>query len=97
MVAATIGCAELYAGVAARCVGVVERCWWVCACPGSGRDPVNHSDAQVQTALGWSCDICGAGKGVLCRNTIRPDEPLPGRVVHEGRLLDRRRQPKIDE
>jgi len=32
-----------------------------------------------------SCDICGAPKGVLCTNPIRPGQPLPGRIIHIGR------------
>ncbi|AYQ99453.1 hypothetical protein I5H37_gp079 [Mycobacterium phage Filuzino] len=30
-------------------------------------------------------------------NTIRPGKPLPGRVIHFGRLTDRNREPKGDE
>ena len=51
----------------------------------------NRYDERVQAALAWSCDICKAAKTRFCTNTIRPDDPLPGRVVHIGRLLDRRR------
>lgn len=50
------------------------------------------TDARVQAALGWSCDICKARVKHVCTNTIRPKDPLPGRVVHFGRLLDRRRE-----
>lgn len=49
-------------------------------------------DARVQAALAWTCDLCNAGKKHLCTNTIRIGEPLPGRVIHYGRLLDRRRE-----
>jgi hypothetical protein len=48
------------------------------------------TDERVQTALGWTCDICKARIKHLCSNTIRVGEPLPGRVVHIGRLVDRR-------
>lgn len=51
---------------------------------------VDADDARVQAALGWSCDICKARVKHLCVNTIRPGEALPGRVVHIGRLTDRR-------
>jgi hypothetical protein len=53
------------------------------------RDP---TDERVQKALGWTCDLCQARVKHLCVNTIRPGEPLPGRVVHHARLVDRRRQ-----
>ena len=51
---------------------------------------MNEADERVQRALGWSCDICKARVKHLCTNTIRPGEVLPGRVVHIGRLTDRR-------
>jgi len=44
-----------------------------------------------------SCDICGARRGEPCRNTIQPNQPLPGRSVHFGRLVDRSRQKGDDE
>ena len=53
---------------------------------------VNPSDHRVQAALAWTCDICQAGIKHLCTNTIDIDAPLPGRVVHLGRLIDRRRE-----
>lgn len=53
---------------------------------------VDPADARVQAALTWTCDICHAGIKHLCDNPIRPGDPLPGRVVHLGRLIDRRRQ-----
>jgi hypothetical protein len=49
-------------------------------------------DDRVQTALGWTCDICKAQVKHLCSNPIKPKEPLPGRVIHFGRLMDRRRE-----
>lgn len=56
------------------------------------------NDAAVQRSLTWTCDLCGAAKGELCRNTIHPGEPLPGgRLVHIGRMTDRRREPKGDQ
>lgn len=45
---------------------------------------VNGED--VRAALGRSCPVCGARKGVECWNTISPGEPLPGRRVHYGRV-----------
>lgn len=53
------------------------------------RDP---TDERVQAALGWSCDICKAKVKHLCTNTIQPSQELPGRVVHLGRLVDRRKR-----
>lgn len=55
----------------------------------------NPDSPLVARALAWSCE-CGAKTGELCRNTIRKGEPLPGRVVHYARLVDRRRKPKAD-
>ena len=49
------------------------------------------TDPRVQESLGWSCDICKARIKHLCTNTIRRAKPLPGRVVHFGRLIDRRK------
>lgn len=49
-------------------------------------------DPRVQASLEWTCDLCSARKKHLCTNPIRPTEPLPGRVVHFGRLVDRRRE-----
>ena len=43
----------------------------------------------VEAVNARSCDLCGARKGELCRNTIRPNDPIPGRVVHFARLFDR--------
>jgi len=59
---------------------------------------LSSADAPlVQIALGWSCDICQAPKGVLCRNPIHPDRPLPRpQLVHDGRLTDRRRERRGD-
>lgn len=48
------------------------------------------TDVRVQAALGWTCDICNALIKHLCSNTIHPEQPLPGRVIHFGRLEDRR-------
>ena len=50
------------------------------------------TDPRVRESLQWTCDICKSRIKHLCTNTIRPDEPLPGRVVHLGRLIDRRRE-----
>lgn len=54
---------------------------------------LDETDPRVQAALNWSCDICKARVKHLCSNTIRPGDALPGRVVHFGRLIDRRRVP----
>lgn len=51
----------------------------------------DKTDARVQAAIAWTCDICKARIKHFCTNTIQPDKPLPGRVVHFGRLVDRRR------
>jgi len=48
----------------------------------------DDQDRRVQEALGWTCDICKALVKHLCTNTIQPKEPLPGRVIHFGRLVD---------
>jgi hypothetical protein len=47
-------------------------------------------DTRVQTALGWTCDVCKACIKHLCTNPIDSGKPLPGRVVHFARLIDRR-------
>lgn len=52
----------------------------------------DRGDARVQAALAWTCDICKARIKHYCTNTIQPGQPLPGRVVHLGRLTDRRRE-----
>jgi len=48
------------------------------------------TDDRVQACLEWTCDLCAARIKHLCTNPIHPDKPLPGRVVHYGRLIDRR-------
>lgn len=52
------------------------------------------ADPRVVASLEWTCDLCKARIKHLCTNTINPGEPLPGRLVHFGRLVDRRREPK---
>jgi hypothetical protein len=52
-------------------------------------DPNAHRD---QAALAWTCDICKAAVKNLCTNTIHIESALPGRVIHIGRLIDRRRE-----
>jgi hypothetical protein len=52
---------------------------------------VDTDDTRVQAALGWTCDVCNARIKHLCSNTIKT-EPLPGRVVHFARLVDRRKE-----
>ncbi|AEK09171.1 hypothetical protein FGG23_gp075 [Mycobacterium phage Ibhubesi] len=52
-------------------------------------------DPRVQQAQSArSCDICKAPKGKPCSNTIRPGLPLPGRVIHFGRLTERSKENK---
>ncbi|GJJ22304.1 hypothetical protein MTY414_59770 [Mycolicibacterium mageritense] len=58
---------------------------------------IDPDDTRIQAALTRSCDLCGAKKHQWCRNTINPNQPLPGRLVHHGRLIDRTREPKGDE
>jgi hypothetical protein len=53
---------------------------------------LDPTDARVKVALSWTCDVCSAPVAALCTNTCRPGEVLPGRVVHFGRLVDRRRK-----
>lgn len=51
------------------------------------------TDPRVKAAQARHCGICCAHKdkpricrqGQLCANTIRPREPLPGRVIHVER------------
>lgn len=43
-------------------------------------------DPAVIEALKRKCDQCKAKPGALCVNHIRPTHPLPGRLVHFGRL-----------
>ena len=50
------------------------------------------NDRRVQAALGWTCDVCNARVKHLCSNPINPDKPLPGRVLHFARIVDRRRE-----
>ncbi|MBX7450394.1 hypothetical protein GR927_20610 [Mycolicibacterium sp. 3033] len=66
--------------------------------PATLPDLTDPADPRVKAAVdGWSCDICKTPRKQLCRNRIRPGEPLPGRVIHHARLTDRRREPKEDE
>jgi hypothetical protein len=53
---------------------------------------VDTDDTRVQAALGWTCDVCNARIKHLCSNTITPKTPLPGRLVHFARLIDRRKE-----
>jgi hypothetical protein len=48
------------------------------------------NDRRVQAALGWTCDVCNAKVKHFCSNPIKPKQPLPGRVIHFARLIDRR-------
>ena len=49
----------------------------------------NPDSETVIEALSRVCDICQAAKGELCRNTIVPGTPLPGRIIHIGRTEPR--------
>ena len=49
-------------------------------------DLADATSPRVVDALTRRCDICKAAVGDLCTNTIRPGVPLPGRLVHLGRL-----------
>lgn len=53
---------------------------------------INDANSDlVRDALTRTCDGCKAGIGVLCHNHLLPGhEPLPGRLVHLARLIDRR-------
>lgn len=53
---------------------------------------MDADDPRNQAALQWTCDICRARIKHLCTNTIQPGKPLPGRILHTGRLIDRRRE-----
>lgn len=52
-------------------------------------DLTDPDDPRIMAALNRSCDICRAPVGQPCTNPIRPGHPLPGRLVHLGRLEDR--------
>lgn len=44
------------------------------------------NSATVARALSHRCEVCKAVPGQRCRNTIKPGEVLPGRVVHLARI-----------
>ena len=46
------------------------------------------ADPAVTEALTRKCDQCKAPAGSVCRNHIRPDHPLPGRLIHFGRMTN---------
>jgi len=46
------------------------------------------NDPVVIEALTRKCDQCKQPAGALCVNHIRPNPPLPGRLVHFGRLVN---------
>lgn len=53
-------------------------------------DPLTDPDSPAVTeALTRPCDLCQAPRGQLCRNTIHPNQPLPGRLIHHGRISPR--------
>ena len=47
------------------------------------------SPTVIDAVNARSCDICGAPKGQLCTNPIRPGQPLTGRIIHIGRTEPR--------
>ena len=49
-------------------------------------DLADPDSPRVLKALTRRCDLCKAAVGELCTNTIRPGQPLPGRLIHLGRL-----------
>ena len=42
-------------------------------------------DHRVQAALTHKCPMCQAQPGDWCRNTVQPNQPLPGRLLHHCR------------
>lgn len=52
-------------------------------------DLTDPDSPTVLDALTRPCDICHTPPGQLCRNTIQPGHPLPGRLVHHGRTSPR--------
>ena len=46
----------------------------------------NPDDPRVIDALTRRCDQCKQPVGAYCVNHIRPGTPLPGRLVHFGRM-----------
>jgi hypothetical protein len=46
----------------------------------------NPDDPRVIEALTRECDQCKQPVGAYCVNHIRPGTPLPGRLIHFGRL-----------
>jgi hypothetical protein len=40
----------------------------------------------------FRCEVCQAKPGEPCRNTVKPGEPLPGRVEHHARVLAPKRK-----
>ena len=89
------------APVTGPCAACDYTCNTRCGCPCGCPDPYawlsDPDDTRIQTALTRSCDLCGAKKHQWCRNTVKPDQPLPGRLVHHGRLIDRTREQKGDK
>lgn len=53
----------------------------------SGQSQSHTTDEQFASeALQHRCGLCGAQPGQLCRNTVQPGHPLPGRAVHYYRI-----------
>lgn len=48
----------------------------------------DRADRRYAGALTRRCRICKAKAGTDCRNTINPDQPLPGRLMHIERMED---------
>jgi hypothetical protein len=54
------------------------------------------SPAAIKAAECRTCIICHAKPKQPCSNTVRAGEPLPGRDVHYGRLVDQTRKANED-
>lgn len=48
----------------------------------------DRADPRYTGALTRRCHICGAKADNDCHNTLNPDQPLPGRLVHIERMED---------
>lgn len=46
----------------------------------------NPNHPRFQAAMKNTCIICHAKPKDPCQNTIDPDAPLPGRLIHTGRI-----------
>lgn len=46
----------------------------------------NPADPRFQAAMKKKCEICHAKPGRPCWNTVDDAAPLPGRLIHHGRI-----------